>query len=157
MPLYPSWVKNVSRRVLWAAIEKDIDKKERKAMREFFFDKCAYCEEPLGSRWHADHLIPIDDKGGFNHISNRVPACAKCNEQEKREQNWLTFLTRKCGDGQSLQFKNRKRAIESWSATHYGKIPRISKKQRALWKRETDRVAAAIDASWKTLKATTEQ
>ena len=47
MPLHPAWVKNVSRRVLWAAPEADITKEERRTMAEFFFGKCAYCDDPL--------------------------------------------------------------------------------------------------------------
>ena len=43
-------------------------------MQEFFENECCYCESLLTARWHADHLKSFD-AGGFNHISNRVPAC----------------------------------------------------------------------------------
>jgi hypothetical protein len=64
MPLHPAWVKNIARRVLWAALESDITKEERRAMEKFFGGNCAYCDIPLTARWHADHLLSVD-AGGF--------------------------------------------------------------------------------------------
>jgi hypothetical protein len=85
MPLHPAWVKNISRRVLWAAFDRDLTRPERKDMEKFFDKKCAYCDQPLPARWHADHVISVDG-GGSNHICNRVPSCAKCNEHEKQSE-----------------------------------------------------------------------
>src|SRR6059058_261202 len=94
MPLHPAWVKNISRRVLWAALERDIGKRDRLAMEQFFDRKCAYCDRSLTTRWHADHLLSVDS-GGFNHLSNRVPACPRCNEHEKRDMEWLETRERR--------------------------------------------------------------
>lgn len=113
MPLHPAWVKNISRRVLWAALEKDIDKKDRLAMAEFFGNCCCYCEQRLPARWHADHLIAFDD-GGFNHLSNRVPSCPRCNEHEKRDMDWLEFLKIKTGQARdSCDFPPKQRPLPS--------------------------------------------
>ncbi|HEY6803518.1 MAG TPA: hypothetical protein VI306_08070 [Pyrinomonadaceae bacterium] len=70
---------------MWAALEKDISKADRLAMEAFFEKKCAYCEGPLAARWHADHLLSVDS-GGFNHVSNRVPALDAMNMKSEK---WL--------------------------------------------------------------------
>lgn len=112
MPLHPAWVKNISRRVLWAALERDITKDDRAAMAEYFEGRCAYCDDELPKRWHADHIISVEN-GGFNHVSNRVPSCPRCNEQEKQERDWLEFLESKCGsDTRTLGARRKK--IEGW-------------------------------------------
>jgi hypothetical protein len=32
---------------------------DRALLREKFGGRCAYCGEPLGERWHADHVEPV--------------------------------------------------------------------------------------------------
>ena len=152
MPLHPAWVKNISRRVLWAALERDITKEERRAMEDFFAKKCAYCESPLTTRWHADHLLSVDS-GGFNHISNRVPACPRCNEHEKRDMPWLRFLEYKSGGDVPL-LEARRARIEDWMKRLRPSTSPVSEAQRAVWRTEVDALAAAIDAAWRKLKDT---
>lgn len=153
MPLHPAWVKNISRRVLWAALEADITKEERRAMVEFFSEKCAYCEVTLSNvRWHADHLLPVDS-GGFNHVSNRVPACPRCNEHEKRDMEWLPFLEQKAGGDVGLLGRRRSR-IEKWMRLRQPPAFPVTEEQRAAWKREVETLAAAIDAAWQRLRDT---
>jgi 5-methylcytosine-specific restriction endonuclease McrA len=150
MPLHPAWVKNISRRVLWAALETDITKDDRAEMFDFFEERCAYCGDTLAERWHADHLVSVD-AGGFNHVSNRVPACPRCNEKEKRETPWLVFLKTKCGPD-IVAFDERKKRIEDWSKSRSPAAPPVSEAQRAAWKKEADDLAAAIDGAWSRLK-----
>lgn len=152
MPLHPAWVKNISRRVLWAALEADITKDDRLAMAQFFEGTCAYCETPLGVRWHADHLLPVDS-GGFNHISNRVPACPRCNEHEKRDMEWLTFLEQKTAGDVELMERRRTR-IEDWTRVKQPAAFPVTEEQRAAWRREVDTLATAIDEAWQRLKQT---
>jgi hypothetical protein len=152
MPLHPAWVKNIARRVLWAALEKDISKGERLAMHEFFVGKCAYCGDSLDVRWHADHLLSVDN-GGFNHISNRVPACPRCNEDEKRDREWTEFLRFKCEADDHL-FELRRKRIEEWMIQNKPSAVPVSEEQRAAWKREVGTLADAIDSAWKRLKDT---
>lgn len=151
MPLHPAWVKNISRRVLWAALEADITKEQRREMEAFFDRTCAYCGASLTARWHADHLLPVDS-GGFNHVSNRVPACPRCNEHEKRDMEWLTFLQQKCaGDGSLLT--TRQTRIEAWTARGRLVTFPVTDEQRKAWKVEVDRLATAIDDAWRRLRA----
>jgi hypothetical protein len=119
-------------------------------MEEYFSGKCAYCDGPLTTRWHADHLLSVDS-GGFNHISNRVPACPRCNEHEKRDMAWPEFLERKSGGNKDL-FEARKARIESWIRRWVPTIPPVNAEQRQAWKAEVDSVAVAIDTAWKRLK-----
>lgn len=150
MPLHPAWVKNISRRVLWAALEKDISRKDRLVMLEFFGRACCYCESPLSARWHADHLMSFD-KGGFNHLSNRVPSCPRCNEHEKREMEWVQFL-RKKSDGNEDTFQRRKARIEQWVDSQKYREPPVTEAQRQAWQTEVDHLAKAIQAAWDRLK-----
>jgi hypothetical protein len=151
MPLHPAWLKNISRRVLWASLEKDISRADRQAMEEFFEGKCAYCESPLTARWHADHLLSVDS-GGFNHLSNRVPSCPRCNEHEKREMPWVQFLERKCG-GDAQLIRMRRSRIERWMERSKFEKPPVSEAQRQAWRNEIEQLAIAIDAAWSRLKS----
>lgn len=150
MPLHPAWVKNISRRVLWAALEKDISRNDRLAMQQFFENRCCFCDAELTTRWHADHLLPVDG-GGFNHLSNRVPACPRCNEHEKREMDWQEFLERK-SQGDREIFERRKEYIEQWIASQRFQEPPVTDEQRRAWQTEVDNLANAIDAAWNRLK-----
>jgi hypothetical protein len=150
MPLHPAWIKNISRRVLWAALEKDITKDERAAMSEYFGRRCAYCGDELPNRWHADHIISVD-RGGFNHVSNRVPSCPRCNEQEKQEREWLEFLKSKCGSDM-VMLDDRKKRITDWRARHLPPTPPVTEAQRIAWKKEVDDLASIIDDAWNRLR-----
>lgn len=148
MPLSPGWAKNVCRRVLGAALERDLSKADRKAMERHFSARCAHCGQDLGLKWHADHLA----SSGANHISNRVPACPTCNEHEKRDRHWLEFLTDKCGGDESLLVERRDRII-AWRDRHVGDCVPISDAERQIWIEECARVAAAIDSAHQRLRA----
>lgn len=70
-----------------------LTKSQRATLRTMFDGRCAYCGEPLGDRWHADHKEPVyrgyaiassDNPDGILHahrdvIANMMPACAPCN------------------------------------------------------------------------------
>lgn len=76
-----------------------LTKKQRAELRGKFDGKCAYCGCELGSKWHADHIIPIKrtivekiENGrprltttmdGVNPVldvvENMYPACVQCN------------------------------------------------------------------------------
>jgi hypothetical protein len=57
MTLHPAWVKNISRRVLWAALEADLTKHERQMMADYFSAKCACCEDALPRRCRGERLL----------------------------------------------------------------------------------------------------
>jgi hypothetical protein len=151
MPLHPAWAKNVVRRVLWAAGNKDIDKNQRKAMANFFGGCCAYCGITLPTKWHADHLVPVD-QGGTNYIINRVPACPKCNEGEKQDQNWLIFIRDKYSMDPETA-KAREDRIRMWIESHPTHDTKSSEDFRAAWETEVAHVSAAIDLAWQRLKS----
>ena len=71
-------------------------KEQRQAVKEKCNGKCAYCETPLGEKFHVDHLIPVrriheyHPKRGFiptgkmenpemDCFENMLPSCASCN------------------------------------------------------------------------------
>lgn len=73
-----------------------LTKAQRAALREKFGGRCAYCGQPLGKVWHADHIEPIIrndwlEKRGFkganrgpdyphlDTLENMNPACPPCN------------------------------------------------------------------------------
>ncbi len=73
-----------------------LSKAQRAALREKFGGRCAYCGQPLGDRWHADHIEPIVrndwyQRAGFSlpprgpdyphrdTLENMNPACPPCN------------------------------------------------------------------------------
>lgn len=152
MPLSPAWAKNVARRVLWTALEKDLGRNERTAMLAHFEGRCAYCAAALGSKWHADHLV----SGGSNHVSNRVPACPKCNEEEKRERDWVEFLTEKCA-GDAARLLDRQSRIIAWRKQSEISFVPVTEEQRKIWAEECEKVAAAIDAGYHRLRSSREK
>lgn len=73
-----------------------LSKIQRAALRDKFGGRCAYCGQPLGDKWHADHIEPIvrNDwfkRAGFSTpsrgpdyphrdtLENMNPACPPCN------------------------------------------------------------------------------
>ena len=71
-----------------------LTKPQREALRLKYNGLCAYCGNPLGDRWHADHFEPLlrqdwlkkryglersPDHPGRDRLDNLMPACAPCN------------------------------------------------------------------------------
>ncbi len=72
-----------------------LGKVDREQIRLKYDGRCAYCGEPLGERWHADHIEPVERKLEFvggklvttgeawqperHRLDNINPACAPCN------------------------------------------------------------------------------
>ncbi len=71
-------------------------KSQREALFQKFGGRCAYCGQPLGDKWHADHIEPIVrndwcQRAGFSTpprgpdyphrdtLENMNPACPPCN------------------------------------------------------------------------------
>ena len=112
--------KNKIRRSLTALIDPYPSKKEVDSLWSYFESKCAYCgiellrEERKG---HQDHIISLAD-GGTNDVHNFVLSCHICNGDEKREENWHTFLRKKATD--NIICSARKNKIESWIALSNG-------------------------------------
>lgn len=73
-----------------------LTKKQREALHGKYAGRCAYCGQPLGARWHADHVEPVIRRSVFvrgqglvpsgeldwparDTLENFNPACAPCN------------------------------------------------------------------------------
>jgi 5-methylcytosine-specific restriction endonuclease McrA len=67
-----------------------LTKQQRAALREKFGGRCAYCGQPLGERWHADHIEPLvrndwmkvprgPDYPERHALENMNPSCPPCN------------------------------------------------------------------------------
>ena len=73
-----------------------LTKADRELLRVKFGGRCAYCGDPLGETWHADHFRPVkriiqyvSGKGAVTTsecyhtarhcLDNMMPACPPCN------------------------------------------------------------------------------
>lgn len=84
-----------------------LSKKQRATLREKYGGKCAYCGQPLGNRWHADHVEPLERNDwlkvprGPNYphrdtLENMNPACAPCNidKHSLSLESWRALMQR---------------------------------------------------------------
>lgn len=84
-----------------------LTKNQRAVLREKFGGRCAYCGEPLGERWHADHIEPIvrndwlkapraPDYPHRDTLENMNPACAPCNidKHSMTLESWRQLMQR---------------------------------------------------------------
>ncbi|WP_435931187.1 HNH endonuclease [Moraxella bovoculi] len=114
MSMTPSRAKNAIGRSLSQIIFGYPTTSDKRQIWQYFNHRCAYCDCQITERsGHLDHLIPISD-GGTNHKHNFVLACRHCNGDEKREQDWVLFLTLKCQNLPKSVFQKRYEKIQSW-------------------------------------------
>jgi hypothetical protein len=69
-------------------------------VREFFGNRCCYCDTAFDSTTaaHQDHLIPINRTDlGLDAWGNVVPACRGCNNK-KQGADWRDFIIRRAGE-----------------------------------------------------------
>lgn len=106
--------KNQMKRSLNAVLDPLPKNKDVLKLWSFFNSACAYCgvklvrAERVG---HLDHIVP-HSAGGTNDIHNHVLACARCNGDEKREEDWESFLARKAPSVDVRQ--ERSARIKDW-------------------------------------------
>jgi hypothetical protein len=84
-----------------------LTKQQREQVRMRFNGLCAYCGNPLGARWHADHFEPVrrewwKKEGGmerpqFDCLENLMPACQPCNldKHALSLEEWRRWLANK--------------------------------------------------------------
>ena len=84
--------------------------------KQHFNNHCAYCDTPIEPgqrRGHLDHAIAMTIDSPHYHL---VYACYLCNGDNKREENWKTFISKTCKDDEKL-LTQRVRRIEQWFST----------------------------------------
>lgn len=146
-----AYVKNVIRRSFREIIDPAPDKEAVSKIWLFFGSMCAYCGKTLDKlkkEGHIDHLISASQKGA-NHLGNRVLSCATCNEQEKLDLPWESFLQAKLKN--EIVFQERKRKIIEWLGMNklFPQDAQVLKEIDAL----ADEVAEYFEARVKKAKA----
>ncbi|WP_087016378.1 HNH endonuclease [Thaumasiovibrio subtropicus] len=112
----PSMAKNKIKRSLGAIIDPHPTERDKTMLWDYFNNSCAYCGLTMERKsrvGHLDHVVPTSE-GGNNSIFNHVLSCSICNGDEKREMDWLEFLTIKVDCTETLI--NRRSLIETWLA-----------------------------------------
>jgi hypothetical protein len=90
-----------------------LTKAQRAALREKFGGRCAYCGQPLGDKWHADHIEPVERKMKYvsgiglvstgemhrphrDTVENMNPACPPCNidKHSMTLEDWRGMIAR---------------------------------------------------------------
>jgi len=73
-----------------------IHRNQREQIAKRFDGRCAYCGQPLGENWHADHVEPLlrgwtpqeartlGVSKGIDAPENIVPSCATCNLRKSK-------------------------------------------------------------------------
>ena len=110
----PSMAKNKIKRSLSAIYDPHPSKTEVNCLWEYFDSCCAYCGVPLQREsriGHLDHLVPSTESGS-NGIHNHALSCARCNGDERREESWQSFLSKKSSS--EAEFQERKSRIDYW-------------------------------------------
>jgi hypothetical protein len=141
------------RRSLRAVVDPHPSDEEIAEMWQFFAGLCVYCGQAIALRskdMHLDHL-ESEAAGGSNHISNRVPACASCNEKEKRDLPWYTFLERKATSPEVRDARRQK--ILAWTGRFLALAHRLDDELYKQVHKEIEQVVAAYDAALKRLRS----
>ena len=110
----PSMAKNKMKRCFKAILDPHPSKKEIDSLWVYFSSCCAYCGKEIdrSSRTgHIDHVLSSAE-GGTNSIYNHVLSCAICNGDEKREEDWCSFLHKKSSSDKTAQEREKK--INAW-------------------------------------------
>lgn len=112
----PSMAKNKIRRSLLAILDPHPSASEIEELWRYFDSRCVYCGIAItreSRTGHLDHVI-ASTSGGSNGIHNFVLSCARCNGDEKREEDWRIFLGRKAESEELVA--ERSKLIEGWLA-----------------------------------------
>ena len=127
----PSMAKNKIRRSLAAILDPHPSAKAVDDLWKYFNATCAYCGVLIDRKsrtGHVDHLVS-SALGGSNDIHNHVLSCARCNGDEKREEAWQSFLSRKAND--PVVAKERTDRILAWLAKAKPATASVSSEERA--------------------------
>jgi hypothetical protein len=119
----------------------------------FFGNACAYCGETR-EKLHLDHLIASSNRLGHNGIANRVPACPKCNANQKREMPWRDFLSMRWRDDPA-QIAPFAKKIEIWTKYVGEEFPGPPEPLLDLLEQEFARVKTEYEVSVRRIREAT--
>lgn len=88
-----------------------ITKQQRESLREKFDGRCAYCGNPLGDRWHADHIKPVERKLEFIRIPGRSTRMRATGEVYRPENDTIDNLNPACAP---CNIDKHARTLEDW-------------------------------------------
>ena len=149
MKLTPAQVKNLMRRGLRFLVDPDPEPGDRMQVWSHFQSRCAYCDRPLApGEGDLDHLLSAAQRGG-NALANRVLSCKPCNAEEKRDQEWTSFLMSKCNDPDILA--SRRDRIEQWIQLNGGH-PVLDEDTLEILSAEQKRVTDEYDAACRRIR-----
>jgi len=141
------YTKNVIRRAFDELADPSPSRKELLRVWQFFDSCCAYCGkllQPNAKEGHLDHLVAAA-QGGANALGNRVLSCAHCNEHEKRDQPWETFLGSK--DLPTEEFEARRKRILDWQTLNPLPDGAATHQIKELARRKAREITDAFDAA----------
>lgn len=143
----PSIAKNQMRRCLRAIVDPHPTDAEVSSLWGYFESACAYCGRQLerkGREGHVDHLV-AHSAGGTNSIYNHVLSCNRCNGDEKREEDWESFLARKALV--PLEFERRRGRVCEWLAIaeHTRSVPEASEQVESIISRAIESFDCAVE------------
>ena len=134
-----AYVKNIIRRGFSELVDPSPKRDTQTQIWAHFESSCAFCGRKLdrqAEEGRIDHLLAAS-KGGANALGNRVLSCATCNDKEKLDEAWETFLSKKAsGD----EVGGRRARILEWQRLH----PLPSDDQRELRQEAAERAAADV-------------
>jgi hypothetical protein len=91
------------------------DKSDVATIKEFFLDRCCYCDVELGPGVVAqDHLVPMNKSGlGLHAWGNVVPACGPCNSK-KQGGDWRDFIIQRAGEHAAERHQRMKQFLDQY-------------------------------------------
>jgi CRISPR/Cas system Type II protein with McrA/HNH and RuvC-like nuclease domain len=143
----PGYVRNAIRRSLSAIVDREPGKREVAKLWRHFASKCAYCGKALkpGPGANIDHLVPAS-KQGAHHISNRVLACATCDNR-KGNRLWRAHL--KTVAPNAMEANRRTAKIEKWAKLM---APSVAIADKKVVEREAERVLTTFNTAVEKLR-----
>ena len=150
MKLTPAQVKNLMRRGLRFIVDPEPEQDTKRLVRNFFGNRCAYCERTLEqTEGDIDHLVSAA-LGGANGLANRVLSCKPCNAQEKRDRDWITFLREKAPSPDV--FHGRMERIDQWIELNGGH-PQLDASLLNVIQEEAERTTVEYDRACRRIKS----
>ncbi len=122
-------------------------------MLGYFGYECFYCGKEflsLKNDFTLDHIFPRS-QGGTNCIVNRLTACTKCNCHERRDEDFESFLKRKCDTDE--EFRRKSSLVAFWIMTEFHQHRQIPEHLLELVSGKIQEIQALVDDSVAEIKS----